>query len=66
MDSTGTSDPEGNQLRYQWDFGDGTTSTSAYPTKTFPSPGSYIVTLTVTDGWNKSSAPETQTVTVAN
>jgi PKD repeat protein len=64
MDSTGTNDPEGNQLRYQWNFGDGTTSTLAYPTKTYSSADAYSVTLTVTDGWNRSSGPVTQTVTV--
>src|SRR5699024_9027663 len=32
-----------------WDFGDGTTSTEPYPRHTFPGPGTYDVTLTVTD-----------------
>ncbi len=34
---------------YLWDFGDGTTSTDKTPQKTFPNPGTFRVTLTVTD-----------------
>jgi PKD repeat protein len=65
LDSTGTSDPEGNQLRYSWSFGDGTTATTAYPTKTYSAAGSYPITLTVTDGWNRSSTPVTVNVDVS-
>ncbi|MBS1772852.1 MAG: PKD domain-containing protein [Bacteroidetes bacterium] len=35
---------------YLWDFGDGTTSTSANPTKTYNAVGTYSVTLLVTNG----------------
>lgn len=56
FNTTGTSDPNGDQIRYAWAFGDGTTSTSAAPSKTYSAPGTYTVTLTVTDGWNKSNA----------
>lgn len=34
---------------YQWDFGDGSTSTSESPTHTYKSAGSYTVSLTVAD-----------------
>ncbi|SDT04982.1 PQQ-dependent sugar dehydrogenase [Actinoplanes derwentensis] len=47
--SAGSSDPEGGTLTYLWNFGDGTTSTAANPSKTYTSNGSYQVTLTVTD-----------------
>lgn len=38
-----------------WDFGDGTTSTEPNPTHTFPGPGIYPVSLTVTDASNQTS-----------
>ncbi|MEW9533242.1 carbohydrate-binding protein [Microbispora sp. NPDC049125] len=47
--SAGSSDPEGGALTYSWNFGDGTTSTSANPSKTYSANGSYTVTLTVRD-----------------
>ena len=34
---------------YLWDFGDGTTSTEKKPAKKYEQPGTYTVTLTVTD-----------------
>ena len=34
---------------YEWDFGDGETSTSAYPTHAYKSCGTYTVSLKVTD-----------------
>jgi len=34
---------------YEWDFGDGETSTSAHPTHAYKSTGSYTVSLKVTD-----------------
>jgi PKD repeat protein len=34
---------------YEWDFGDGTTSTSEVPTHAYKADGSYTVSLTVTD-----------------
>ncbi|MFG1992331.1 PQQ-dependent sugar dehydrogenase [Actinoplanes sp. NPDC048988] len=47
--SAGSSDPEGGTLTYSWAFGDGTTSTSANPTKTYATNGTYTATLTVRD-----------------
>jgi PKD repeat protein len=43
-------------LNYAWDFGDGGTSSLASPTHTFPGPGTFNVTLTVTDGGGSTSA----------
>lgn len=39
----------GSNLSYLWDFGDGTTSTLAYPTHDYLNPGFYLVCLTVND-----------------
>ncbi|GAA3138160.1 lectin [Nonomuraea roseoviolacea subsp. carminata] len=47
--SAGSSDPEGGALTYSWNFGDGTTSTAANPSKTYTANGAYTVTLTVRD-----------------
>jgi len=45
-----------------WDFGDGSSSTSQYPTYAYSEAGTYIVTLTVRD----SSSPQQQDSDIAN
>lgn len=40
----------GSNLSYLWDFGDGTTSTQAYPTHTYATTGNYYLCLTIDDG----------------
>jgi len=42
-------DPDGTIVSYEWDFGDGTTSTLVNPSHSYSTTGSYTVTLTVTD-----------------
>lgn len=51
-------DPENGTLNYQWNFGDGTTSTQMNPSKTYNGTGiqNYLVTLTVTDNGGLSHA----------
>jgi PKD repeat protein len=41
---------------YSWNFGDGTTSTLANPTKVYANPGPYTATLTVTDNVSATNA----------
>lgn len=53
MNSAGTVDAEGDAIRYAWAFGDGGTSTSASPSRTYATPGTYTVVLNVTDVWGK-------------
>jgi hypothetical protein len=43
----------GGILSYEWDFGDGNTGTGGTPTHVYDEPGSYIVTLNVTDDEGK-------------
>ncbi|NIO80386.1 MAG: PKD domain-containing protein [Candidatus Aminicenantes bacterium] len=44
-----STDSDGTVVGWSWDFGDGGTSTDQNPVHTYPSPGTYSVTLTVTD-----------------
>jgi YVTN family beta-propeller protein len=46
-----SSDSDGSVVRYDWDFGDGSTAVNGgpSPTHTYKAPGNYTVTLTVTD-----------------
>lgn len=48
LDGSASYDP-GTIMSYAWDFGDGTSSSSQAPTKTFSQSGDHQVTLTVTD-----------------
>ena len=64
---TGSSDTDGQVVSYAWDFGDGTTSTSASPVHTYTGAGSYTVSLTVTDDQGSTgSAQRAVTVAVPN
>ncbi|WP_051476053.1 glycoside hydrolase family 9 protein [Aquimarina megaterium] len=63
FDASGSSDPEGDALFYSWDFGNGQTSTEEKPVVTYAQIGSYVVTLTVSDGTDVST-PVTETITV--
>jgi PKD repeat protein len=63
--SAGTTDPQGDAIRYAWTFGDTGTSTSSNPSRTYATPGTYSVTLTTTDVWGKS-ASITKEVTTAS
>jgi PKD repeat protein len=61
----GSSDPEGLLSSYQWDFGDGTSSTQADDTHTYASAGTYTVTLKVTDAGGLSDTTN-QTIHVGS
>lgn len=52
-----------NALSYQWDFGDGATSTQAAPKRRYTKAGSFAVKLTVT-GQQGRTATATKTVTI--
>ncbi|MEE6287399.1 ThuA domain-containing protein [Georgenia sp. MJ173] len=55
--SAGSRDPDGGEVTFAWDFGDGSTSTDANPAHTYTTAGNYTATLTVTkDGGPSASA----------
>ena len=60
FDGSGSTDPDGTIVSYEWDFGDDTTATGAAPDHTYDTPGLYTVTLTVTDN---NGATNTDTTT---
>ena len=49
FDALGSYDPDGYIVSYEWDFGDGTTAQEIMAEHTYSAPGTYTVTLTVTD-----------------
>ncbi len=65
ISGVGSADPDvGDTFTYLWNFGDGTaTSTASANAHTFPGAGTYIVTLTTTDGWG-NAASTTRSITV--
>jgi hypothetical protein len=65
FNGSGSSDPDGDALTYEWSFGDGNTSTAQNPTHTYVQDGSYTVTLTVRDGRGGSDT-KTTTATISN
>ncbi len=68
LDGTASTDAETSIQSYAWDFdasnGIGVDSTEPFPRVTYYGPGTYTVTLTVTDGGGQSTTVTT-TVTVA-
>lgn len=49
FEATASSDSDGNIVSYEWDFGDGQTASGASVIHGYSSPGSYAVTVQVTD-----------------
>jgi PKD repeat protein len=49
FDGTQSSDPDGSIASYAWNFGDGSTATTATASHDYTADGSYTATLTVTD-----------------
>ena len=48
-DGTGSTDSDGSIAGYAWNFGDGQTGTGSTTSHHYATPGTYVVTLTVTD-----------------
>jgi PKD repeat protein len=65
FDGTGSSDPDGPIVSYQWNFGDTTTGSGGQPTHAYEQAGTYNVSLTVTDG-NGATDSVSHQVTVSS
>lgn len=63
FNASGSIDLDGEITSYFWDFGDGTTSIEIHPLHKYRQPGTYEVTLTVTDDQGNTYS-KTITVTV--
>ena len=59
LSSSGSMDPDGVLVAYNWDFGDGGTSTAGNPAHAYIAAGTYTVTLTVTDDAGDTSTDST-------
>jgi parallel beta-helix repeat protein len=64
FNGSGSYDPDGTIVSYEWDFGDGNSSTEMNPTHTYAQDGTYTVTLNVTDN-DGASDTNTTTATIA-
>jgi chitodextrinase len=59
FDGSGSSDPEGAIVAYDWEFGDGSVGTGQNPAHAYAADGVYNVTLTVTDDVGASDSVTT-------
>ena len=64
-DGSGSSDPDGQIVSYEWDWGDGESSTGQVASHPYAAVGDYTVTLTVTDDQG-GTAQTTALVTVTH
>ena len=64
LSGTGSTDPDGTVEEYEWDFDDGSTGTGPTPAHTYAAPGTYDVTLTVTDDDDATDDTTVQVVVV--
>jgi PKD repeat protein len=56
VDASGSYDPDGTIVSYDWSWGDGTTGSGVTATHTYADYGTYTITLTVTDDGGLSSS----------
>ena len=61
FDGSGSADYDGTIVSYDWTFGDGTAGSGATVVHTYATPGTYPVTLTVTDNEGATAGPIART-----
>jgi beta-lactamase superfamily II metal-dependent hydrolase/PKD repeat protein len=66
FDGSASSDPDGDAITYQWNFGDASNGTGIAPTHRYRDDGSYMVELIVTDANGVVGHPSFALVTVSN
>ncbi len=66
VDGSASSDTDGDVLSYSWDFGDGSMGSGANVNHIYELPGTYTITLTVSDGIASSQATSSATIAVGN
>jgi parallel beta-helix repeat protein len=64
FDGSGSSDNDGSVTAYLWDFGDEMLGTGISPTHTYTTPGTYTVTLQVTDDDGATNTTSTSVTVV--
>jgi PKD repeat protein len=64
FDGSGSSDPQGQRLRYNWNFGDGSTGSGERPEHIYRRGGTYRVTLTVDDGSGSDCSSDSASIEV--
>ncbi len=60
--AAGSSDPDGDALTFEWDFGDGNTGTGLTTKHTYAQPGDYTAELAVGDGTHEVTTSKSITV----
>jgi subtilisin family serine protease/PKD repeat protein len=63
FDGSGSSDPEGSPLSYEWHLGGSVIATGPMPSYAFPAPGTHVLTLMVFDGSLGAASEHSVTVT---
>ncbi|MBU7045068.1 MAG: DUF2341 domain-containing protein [Theionarchaea archaeon] len=66
FDARASSDPDEDELTYNWDLGNGDTAQGDFITYDYDTGGTWTVTLTVSDGENEDQIQKTVTINVSS